>query len=131
MKKFRAFVEGIMRYDIDYTDGVFNCYAPGYLGGCDDPQHCSQTAWLNDSNVMQYTGLKDKGGKEIWEGDVVRCTTNFSTKTQALKTEVTYEQGMFGVKWKEHSGNEMLKLSAFETEVIGNIYENPELVEKE
>lgn len=71
--------------------------------------------------VMQYTGLKDKNGKEIYEGDILLTKDIEGEKYQ---TCVTYENGMF------LSGEEPLydDVFLFEAEVVGNIYENPELL---
>lgn len=74
-----------------------------------------------DFVVLQYTGLKDKNGVEIYEGDVL--TELGSIKVVEWTTE--------GLGWqfrtiKDEPGNYSAKI-----EVIGNIYENPELINKE
>ncbi len=70
--------------------------------------------------LMQFTGLHDKNGKEIWEGDIIHMP---AYETQ----EVLFKQGMFCI---EEDGS-WFPISQFysTTEVIGNIYENPELLE--
>ena len=61
--------------------------------------------------VMQYTGLKDKNGKEIYEGDIVR-----------IAGYGLYEVGYpFITLFQSHFENDV-------EEIIGNIYENPELL---
>lgn len=71
-------------------------------------------------SVMQYTGLKDKNGKEIYEGDIVRTTRETEdSKEDYFDEEVTFGGGAFNP----------ISLQPEETwEVIGNIWENPELL---
>lgn len=79
--------------------------------------------------INQYTGLKDKNGNEIYEGDIVRFTTNWNIKHEgeSKKHEVIFRDGMFGIK--DSQSGSMIKLSGWASfEVIGNIYENPELL---
>lgn len=81
---------------------------------------------VEDFNIMQYTGLKDKNGKEIYEGDIV----NYShPRTDEIIRTVTFKHGAFGIEGiyeKTHIifGN----ILDSHIEVIGNIYENPELL---
>ena len=77
--------------------------------------------------VGQHTGLKDKNGKEIYEGDILLYDSN-------SKTSVFYKNGAF-VRSYGNSNMYLLYDSFIEDgclynyEVIGNIYENPELLE--
>lgn len=80
--------------------------------------------------LMQFTGLKDKNGKEIWEGDVVRWEWHRMKKKPVYgpACEVT-----FGTLYESDGENRTgwIALDSFVTsdcEVIGNIYENPELL---
>lgn len=80
----------------------------------------------DDWKVMQYTGLKDKNGVEIYEGDLVRM---FDRSIWEVIWDDYYAQFMLqwqgGVKEvKNLFGLDQLQFSEF----IGNIYENPELL---
>lgn len=77
-------------------------------------------SYLDEDNgfiVMQYTGLKDKNGKEIYEGDIVKELDKIF--------QVTFSKGCFYICNSIYS----YKVSDFMgLEVIGNMYENPELL---
>jgi uncharacterized phage protein (TIGR01671 family) len=80
-----------------------------------------------DYPLMQFTGLLDKNGKEIYEGDII--LVNYSGEW--LKEKVIFDNGAFRKTFRDDS-NDVYKLpftsrSPYNTEVIGNIYENPEL----
>lgn len=77
-----------------------------------------------NSHLMQYTGLKDKNGVEIYEGDIVK-----SEQWYPQTYKVIFEEGSFG--FKREVGDYLNSLHYLESfEVIGNIYQNPELIEK-
>lgn len=84
--------------------------------------------------LMQYTGLTDKNGKEIYEGDIlyVEITdSNIGRVIASDNTAVKYKDGMFGVDWgtrKEFTNFNGFYNTTFE--VIGNIYENSELLQE-
>jgi len=81
-------------------------------------------AGVNDLDVMQYTGLKDKNGKEIYEGDIINVESAY-TSDEDIVTDVIFEKGLFcGGK------SNYLYMVCEICEVIGNIYENPELLKK-
>ena len=78
----------------------------------------------DDSPIMQYTGLKDKSGKEIYEGDIVKHTGG--TKPVKWWGDIAaFDMGMS----RNVTDQEMGMCYLDEAEVIGNIYENPELLE--
>lgn len=84
---------------------------------------------FDDIKLMQSTGLKDKNGKEVFIGDIIKCTRGCPHEVYLVKEYGgTYIGGMpaiylkgirEGYAWTEHE------------EIIGNIYENPELLEVE
>lgn len=80
--------------------------------------------------LMQSTGLFDKSGKEIYEGDIVRqVRTQPTTENEVIIGVVTMIEGA----WLIMNDNEQLASYLWsemdENEIIGNIHENPELLE--
>lgn len=86
--------------------------------------------WKNQGqyieSIMQYTGLKDKNGVEIFEGDVVM---GFKPSHGIEKTEIIFDKGSFlfkGSMWPVYYWT----IEDSYIEVIGNIYEHPALLPK-
>ena len=70
--------------------------------------------------LMQYTNLKDKNGREIWEGDIVKAQHDIGEIP--YNQEIVYRGGGFCVGARDY-------IACFKNiEVIGNIYENGELL---
>lgn len=103
--KFRAFIDGEMIYDLAYEE-----YAPinDLLKGTD--------------NLMQFTGLLDKQGVEIYEGDILRYV-------DGINREVIFDNGCFGVKGAISKVVHQDKFAFSVTEVIGNIYDNSDILD--
>lgn len=85
---------------------------------------------INEIILMQSTGLKDKNGKEIFEGDIV----DYKGREAVVKWHGSYASFIYrfvdGLQ-ERVSEWDPLFLACYHFEVIGNIYENPELLEVE
>lgn len=81
---------------------------------------------FDDIVLMQSTGLRDKNGKEIFEGDVVKMAKN--VYSEPTYYEVTRHRGRAYRLESKQYGCE-LWLRHADCEIAGNIYENPELAE--
>ena len=83
-------------------------------------------AKFNDVELMQYTGLKDKNGKEIYEGDIVTLHNSrykVIFKTEGARFVLRNDEFELEITFINNNNERM--------EIIGNIYENPELMEDE
>lgn len=82
----------------------------------------------NQFEIMEYTGLKSKSGVEIYEGDVVRYRDDYDglTVTAILRTLDDFSAMYFGNAYGEPTFDE----ERSECQVIGNIYQNRELLDE-
>ncbi len=91
------------------------------------------TFWIDDNeneecvqlgDIQQFTGLKDKNGVEIYEGDVVRINSD-----SFLDSKVIFEHGCFKLIEIRLGDSEAFNhFRERQLRIIGNIYENPELL---
>lgn len=100
--------------------------------------------FFSEIELMQYTGLKDKNGVEIWEGDIVSyqypqkqlknhqqlCKIVYAPKAAAFLLKPPYFEPQVKYLGDIARSNKQYDTRTYELcEVIGNIYENPELSE--
>lgn len=99
-----------------YTDGVI----PSLAGDVPMRQYT-----ISEAVLMQYTGTKDKAGKEIYEGDIITHSND------GMKGVVTWSPGLYRFVIENLQQTEIIADLCdydFEPEVLGNIYENKELL---
>jgi uncharacterized phage protein (TIGR01671 family) len=129
--KFRAWdfrhkkmfgVDALYQNQVDYIDDKlteFSAFKPcyGYLS-------------RDEVVVMQFTGLKDKNGKEIYEGDIILSHKEYNSYSGLNST--IYAGNKYQIKnngWRFYlEPSSLYRVDMEEIEVIGNIYENPELI---
>ncbi len=133
--KFRVWNGSEMVYDV--TVGKFGVFYVNPSNNGLDPIDSASltpltTKYHDDTPVMQFTGLKDKNGVEIFEGDVIEMEARFTY-------DVRFEDAMFvcyhlntrgikGVKWGPLHRFFDPDFTEYHVAVIGNIYSNPELL---
>jgi uncharacterized phage protein (TIGR01671 family) len=158
--KFRGLPTCKEKDELDYInfdhDGNFavGFYEDGYIIGkvadANDEYICPEFWVAVDRNTVgQYTGLKDKNGREIYEGDLFEHRLGYVVLDEPPHDEmgtecgvVVLEDGQFGVKipglgvynlygllLREGHLDNMPKDDLFVMKIAGNIYENPELLE--
>ena len=130
--KYRAWDR--LRNEMNYKVMVGNCDTDDENWTCPIIWIEEKKDWLHFDDygyIMQSTGLKDKNDKEIFEGDIVRqVRTQPITENETITGVVTMIEGAWLIM------NDCEQLASYlwsetdENEIIGNVYENPELLEE-
>lgn len=100
-------------------------FEPTFYGGriAIRPDQYNDYFDTEDMILMQYTGIDDKNGKEIYEGDIV--------KYENMTGKIMFFNGSFIMSNFEETEEWELGVINEELEIMGNIYDNPELLEGE
>jgi len=86
-----------------------------------------QLVFGENAELMQFTGLHDKNGRDVFEGDVLKIDGG----GEIIPVVVSYKDASFGITWPEGNFAELkyyFDMPFCDVEVHGNIYENPELL---
>ncbi len=121
--KFRAFIKKGKRigkvYNLHWSDGLE--ISLQVKPDNSKFHHLYEDLDDHECIIMQYTGLKDKNGKEIYEGNIV----NFDKRDRHNPYVIKWGEGGFIMVSKKDVDLHVWQNSI---EIIGNIYENPELL---
>lgn len=122
-ERIDEWIKGSLWYDRDHTAHIIGSRYWGEMSK-DELLSLELISWtVIPETVGQYTGLTDKNGKKIFEGDIV----DILTENEEIGV-VKYDDGGFQVEANGFIVDFHTNINGTDLEVIGNIYDNPELI---
>jgi uncharacterized phage protein (TIGR01671 family) len=119
------FIYGCYVYDINTKSHYI-----GYMGGWVEDETWNTLYEVDPTTIGQYTGLKDIHGTSIYEGDILSCG-NGQVPTEIMWSEENHAFYAFNLKRKEyHRLDKFFNRFVGDSVVIGNIHDNPEMIEQ-
>ena len=128
--KFRVWMKSL-KWMCDVTNISFDSKFVDICQQGDTERYTEMSVEFDEITLMQSTGLHDKNGKEIFEGDILA----FKTDDEVINLNIFWdeEHALFMFESKKYNEQELLaelvEDNTYPFEIIGNIYENRELLE--
>lgn len=128
--KYRAWMKSL-KWMCDVTNISFDSKFVDICQQGDTERYTEMSVEFDEITLMQSTGLKDKNGKEIFEGDILACKTD----DEVINLNIFWdeEHALFMFESKKYNEQEplaeLVEDNTYPFGIIGNIYENRELLE--
>lgn len=126
MIKFRAW-NGYRKMMADYVSAIQNGDTQGTPSSVNVIVNRKNETWdikNDDVELLQFTSLKDMNGRDIYVGDIVKVVSQYWGQL-GNKYDVNFKQGAF------YAGHTLLSEISPSISVIGNVHENPEMLEED
>ena len=127
ISRYRAWMKSL-KWMCDVTNISFDSKFVDICQQGDTERYTEMSVEFDEITLMQSTGLFDKNGKEIFEGDIVKMSKDVYSEPTYYEV-VRHRGGAYRLESKQHGCE--LWLRHTDCEVVGNVYENPELLEDE
>ncbi len=123
--RYRAWMKSL-KWMCDVTNISFDSKFVDICQQGDTERYTEMSVEFDEITLMQSTGLFDKNGKEIFEGDIVKMSKDVYSEPTYYEV-VRHRSGAYRLESKQHGCE--LWLRHTDCEVVGNIYENKELLD--
>ena len=125
MPKFRVWMKSL-KWMCDVTNISFDSKFVDICQQGDTERYTEMSVEFDEITLMQSTGLFDRNGKEIFEGDIVKMSKDVYSEPTYYEV-VRHRGGAYRLESKQHGCE--LWLRHTDCEVVGNVYENKELLD--